>query len=158
MGLIQQLGREEGRPRFRTREWGRVRTLSTQRLRTARRQVVGSGGRSLPLGHSPHPAVSFAVGRVYADGPLAVLHSPSVVPQFAVGRGSGDTKQGGACSLPRRSLLGRRLGRPVCRVGVEGVGHRAAQGFRPWSTCAGGCASLRGKLRLEAELLGSTML
>ena len=39
--------------------------------------------------HSPHPAIGLAVGRVYADGPLAVLHCPCVVPQFAVGCGSG---------------------------------------------------------------------
>lgn len=84
-------------------------------------------GPSRPPGHSPHPAIGFAVGRVYADGSLTVLHSPSVVPEFAVGRGSGETKQGrqswGACSLPRRSLSV-----PIGQAG-EGDGTQGCQGL-----------------------------
>lgn len=44
--------------------------------------------------HSPHPAIRFAVGWVYADGPLAVLHGPRIIPEFAVGSGSEETKRG----------------------------------------------------------------
>lgn len=49
--------------------------------------------------HSPHPAVGLAVGGVDADGPLTVLHRACIVAEFAVGRSSGEERQG-------RSLTG----------------------------------------------------
>lgn len=57
-------------------------------------QRPGPQGR-VPAQLLPHPAVGFAVGRVYADGSLAVLHGPGIVAEFAVGRSSGETNQGG---------------------------------------------------------------
>jgi hypothetical protein len=56
---------------------------------------MGEEQKTLALAHSPHAAIGLAVGRVNADSSLAVLHGPSVVPQFAVGCGSGETKAGG---------------------------------------------------------------
>lgn len=100
-----------------------------------KRNVVDAGGgavrphrRRLPR-HSPHPPICFAVGWVYADGPLAVLHGPRVIPQFAVGGGSRETKQGvqscGPHWSPTISHLWMGLGFPICKVGwargCEGV-------------------------------------
>lgn len=104
----QRADQKYGRPR---REWGRVLTLwgvtlGLGRVRTEAncrgdgKRKHGTQGRGLGRQtphtvrvHSPHPAVGFAVGRVYADGSLTVLHGPCVVPQFAVGRRSGETKR-----------------------------------------------------------------
>lgn len=84
----------------------------------------GGPGRQGPCGpsrHSPHPAVGFAVGRVYADGSLAVLNGTRVVPELAVGRSSGDTKQGGQSCGPH-SLPWRSLSLPIWQVGGGTLG------------------------------------
>lgn len=43
--------------------------------------------------HLPHAAIGFAVAWVDANSTFAVLHSPHVVPQLAVGCSSGETGQ-----------------------------------------------------------------
>lgn len=42
--------------------------------------------------HSPHAAVGLAVPGINANGALAVLYRPHVVPQLAVGSSSGERK------------------------------------------------------------------
>lgn len=75
--------------------------------------------------HSPHSAIGLAVGRVYADGPLAVLHCPCIVPQFAVGCSSGG---GQAERLGSQLLLAAP--RPVSLATWWGRG-RVAESGRP---------------------------
>lgn len=82
------------------------------------------GGGSRPR-HSPHPPIGFAVGRVYADGPLAVLHSACIIPQFAVGCGSGEAKAGGQSPVLTgrlgQGIWGRDLASQPVRQGGSGV-------------------------------------
>lgn len=56
--------------------------------------------------HSPHAAIGLAIPRVDANGALAVLHGPHVVPQLAVGCSSGERKLsvGDSRALHRRPL------------------------------------------------------
>lgn len=146
-------------------EWGRVLTLGgvtlgLGRVRTeansrgdGKRRKRGTQGRGLGRqtphavrAHSPHPAVGFAVGRVYADGSLTVLHGPCVVPQFAVGRRSGETKRRsgvvclarchrGASASPSVRRGGRRAAEAsACGAAVPGLrqppGETEAEGGR----------------------------
>lgn len=98
-----------------SRSWlraGKPSPRSREEERAGRGQP-GAGAAA----HSPHPAVGFAVGRVYADGALAVLHRPGVVAQLAVGRGSAETAGGRPCVLAggRAGPRGDRPRRPHTR-------------------------------------------
>lgn len=91
-----------------------------------------SGGRSVGFGsslHSPHAAVGLAVPGVDADGTLAVLYSPHVVPQLAVGRGSGERKL--SVGTPRPSTGGLSRSWSGAGSGYYSPPHRDHRGSKP---------------------------